>query len=190
MSGIMSEIYGENGIFLRPMTEEDTDLIVRWRNGDAVRTNFIYRELFTEQSHRQWIETMVKTGRVVQMIICEKPGSNGEAGEGKPGQGEPVGSVYIRDIDHTHHKGEYGIFIGEDSARGRGIGTVAAKLMIKYAFEELGLHKLFLRVFADNARALGSYEKAGFRQEAYLKDDVCIDGVYRDMVLMAVINEK
>ena len=186
----MGEIYGEDGIFLRPMTEEDTDLIVSWRNSDAVRTNFIYRELFTEQSHRQWIETMVNTGRVVQMVICERTASNEEVDDGKHGQGKPVGSVYIRDIDHTHHKGEYGIFIGEDSARGRGIGTAAAKLMIKYAFEELGLHKLFLRVFADNTRALGSYEKAGFKREAYLKDEVCIDGVYRDMVLMAVINEK
>ena len=190
MSGIINEIYEEDGIFLRPMTEEDTELIVRWRNSDAVRTNFIYRELFTPQSHKQWVETMVKTGRVVQMMICERNTPNGETGEEKNGLEKPVGSVYIRDIDHTHHKGEYGIFIGEDSARGRGIGTVAAKLMIRYAFEDLRLHKLFLRVFADNVRALGSYEKAGFRQEAYLKDEVCIDGVYRDMVLMAVINEK
>lgn len=181
----MSEIYEEGDIFLRPMTEEDTDLIVCWRNSDAVRTNFIYRELFTRQSHEKWIETMVKTGRVVQMMICERTASNGDIGEGKP-----VGSVYIRDIDHVHHKGEYGIFIGEDSARGRGIGTTAARLMIKYAFDELELHKLFLRVFADNTGALRSYEKAGFQREAYLKDEVCIDGIYRDMVLMAVINGK
>lgn len=181
----MSGNYEENGIFLRPISEDDTDLIIRWRNSDAVRTNFIYRELFTRQSHERWMETMVRTGRVVQMIICERAGSDETNREEKP-----VGSVYIRDIDHIHHKGEYGIFIGEENARGRGIGTVAAKLMIRYAFEELGLHKLFLRVFADNKRAMGSYEKAGFEREAYLKDDVCIDGIYRDIVLMAVINEK
>lgn len=178
----MSKIYEEGNIFLRPMTEEDTDLIIRWRNSDAVRANFIYRELFTRQSHEHWIETMIKTGRVVQMIICERTDPDGEA--------EPVGSVYIRDIDNTHHKGEYGIFIGEENARGRGIGTIAAKLMVEYAFEELNLHKLFLRVFADNDRALCSYEKAGFLREAYLKDEVCIEGAYRDIVLMAVINEK
>lgn len=71
----------------------------------------------------------------------------------------PVGSVYIRDIDTTHHKGEYGIFIGEAEARGKGIGTRAAKLMTAYAFRELSLHRLFLRVFADNVRAIRSYEK-------------------------------
>lgn len=174
----MGKLYSDGKVYLRLMTPEDTDDIVRWRNSDSVRTNFIYQKLFTRQSHEQWIETMVNTGKVVQMIICMCEND------------APVGSVYIRDIDTTHHKGEYGIFIGEESARGCGIGTAAAKLMIRYAFEELQLHRLFLRVFADNAQAMGSYEKAGFVKEAYLKDDVCIDGVYRDIVLMAVINEK
>ena len=166
----------EKKIYLRPMTEADTDLIVNWRNKDAIRKNFIYQLPFTRESHQNWVRTMVNTGKVVQMMICLT--ENDAA----------VGSVYIRDIDLVHHKGEYGIFIGEDAARGIGIGTEAAKLMARYAFEELKLHKLFLRVFADNPQAIRSYEKAGFRQEAYCRDDVCIDGVYRDMVFMAMIN--
>jgi len=174
----MEKLYSDGNIYLRIMTAEDTDNIVKWRNSDAVRTNFIYQKLFTRQSHEHWIETMVNTGKVVQMIIC------------MCGSDMPVGSVYIRDIDVVHNKGEYGIFIGESSARGHGVGTAAAKLMIQYAFKELKLHRLFLRVFADNAQAMGSYEKAGFVKEAYLKDDVCIDGVYRDIVLMAIINRN
>ena len=65
---------------------------------------------------------------------------------------------------------------------------MAARLMIRYAFREMGLHRLFLRVFADNARAIRSYEKAGFEREAYLREDVCIEGQYRDMVLMGILN--
>lgn len=174
----MKDDYAENGIYLRPMEDKDTADIVRWRNSDTVRMRFIYRGLFTEQSHREWIRTMVDTGRVVQMMICEKDTD------------AAVGSVYIRDIDSTHHKGEYGIFIGEDTARGRGIGTAAARLMIQYAFDKLKLHRLFLRVFADNMRAIRSYEKAGFVREAYLREDVFLDGAYRDIVLMAVLNEN
>ena len=89
------------GIYLRLMTREDTDLIVAWRNQDAVRKNFIYQELFTRQGHEKWIRTMVETGKVVQMIICELATDR------------PLGSVYIRDIDRQHNKAEYGIFIGE-----------------------------------------------------------------------------
>lgn len=174
----MSHKYEENGIYLRLMSEEDTGDIIRWRNSEAVRSKFIYRGEFTEESHNHWIKTMVETGKVVQTIICDAQTN------------KSLGSVYIRDIDTVHKKGEYGIFIGEEEARGRGVGTTAAKLMIRYAFEELDLHKLFLRVLAENVRAIKSYEKAGFIKEAYLRDEVFLDGEYRDIVLMAVIREE
>ena len=96
----------------------------------------------------------------------------------------------MRDIDETHRKAEYGIFIGEREALSKGYGTEAAKLMIRYAFEERKLHKLMLRVLAGNDRAKKSYENAGFVQEAYLKDDVYLEDGYRDVILMAVINPE
>lgn len=164
------------GIYLRLMTYEDTETIVAWRNSDAVRKNFIYQALFTKESHENWIRTMVETGKVVQTIICEL------------GTDTPLGSVYIRDIDRQHKKAEYGIFIGESSARGRGIGTAAARLMLRYCFEEEGLHRVFLRAFSANMQAIRSYEKAGFMREALLRDDVCIDGKYCDIVLMGALN--
>lgn len=163
-------------IYLRPMTYSDTDSIVRWRNTESVRKNFIYQALFTRESHENWIKTKVETGDVVQMIICETATD------------KPIGSVYVRDIDHVHHKAEYGIFIGEESARGKGYGTEAARLMIRYCFEELKLHRLFLRVYAENLQAIRSYEKAGFEKEAYLRDDVYVGGRYRDIVLMGILN--
>lgn len=163
------------GIRLRLMTPEDTDLIVAWRNSDAVRRNFIYQELFTREGHERWIRDQVETGRVVQTIICDLA------------RDKPLGSVYVRDIDRRHDKAEYGIFIGEAGARGRGVGTAAARLMLRYCFEEEGLHRVYLRAFADNARAIRSYEKAGFVREGYLRHDVRIDGVYRDIVWMAAV---
>ena len=167
----------EAGIYLRLMTGEDTDYIVNWRNSDGVRKNFIYQALFTRESHENWIRTMIDTGKVVQMIICEE------------GTDRPLGSVYLRDIDRTHQKAEYGIFIGEADARGKGYGSAAAQLMIQYAFEEMKLHRLFLRVYADNIQAIRSYEKAGFVKEAHLREDVYIDGKYHDIVLMGILNQ-
>jgi len=164
------------GIFLRRMTWEDTDRIVKWRNSDAVRKNFIYQELFTKEGHENWIRNRVETGEVVQMIICDLA------------EGTPLGSVYIRDIDRQHRKAEYGIFIGEEAARGRGVGTAAAKLMLRYCFEEEELHRIYLRAFAENLAAIRSYEKAGFVREGLLRDDVCIEGQFRDIVWMAAIN--
>lgn len=164
-------------IYLRLMTREDTDNIVKWRNSDAVRQNFIYQELFTREGHEHWIETQVETGHVVQTIICDLDNDR------------PLGSVYIRDIDRQHHKAEYGIFIGEPDARGRGIGTAAARLMLRYCFEEEGLHRVYLRALSDNLQAIRSYEKAGFVREGLLRDDVCIDGKYRDIAWYAALKK-
>ena len=173
-----SHVIEGTDIYLRLMNEEDTDRIIKWRNTEFVRQNFIYRELFTRQGHENWVRTMVDTGKVVQFIIIKKADD------------KPVGSVYLRDIDRTHKKAEYGIFIGEEEALGKGYGTQAARMMIDYAFHEEGLHKLMLRVLAKNVRARRSYEKAGFVGEAYLKDEVFLDGRYQDVIYMAVINNE
>jgi len=167
----------EGRIYLRPITIEDTDNVLRWRNGENVKPFFIYQEDITKEMHYNWLETKVKTGKVVQFIIVEEETDRG------------IGSVYIQDVDYNHKKAEYGIFIGEDNCSGKGYGTIAAKLMVQYAFEELKLHRVYLRVYEENKRAISSYEKAGFKQEALLRDDVYVNGVYRNVVLMGIINE-
>lgn len=173
----MKEIVGER-IVLRPIAEEDTENILRWRNSDLVRSNFIYQPLLTEEEHHKWLQTKVSTGKVVQFIILEKDTSN------------PIGSVYLRDIDRIIKKGEYGIFIGDNKAQNKGYGTEAAKLMIQYAFEILKLHKVTLRVLQGNEGAIRSYEKAGFIREGYMVDEVLINGEYRDVIFMAIINKE
>lgn len=158
------------------MTVEDTDRIVGWRNNPRVRKNFIYQKPFTREGHLKWIRDKVETGEVIQFIICEKETDR------------PVGSVYFRDISEEHHKAEYGIFIGEDDAVGKGIGSETCRLACGYGFREENWHKIILRALSDNKAAIRSYEKAGFVQEAYLRDEVCIDGIYRDVILMGLLN--
>lgn len=137
-------------VHLRPMTIDDTDQIVIWRNRDFVRKNFIYQELFTREGHLSWLHSQVETGHVVQFIICLT-------------DGREIGSVYLRDIDRKKGTAEYGIFIGEKDALGCGYGTATAKETLIYAFTKLKLHKIYLRFLADNVGAGKSYERAGFR---------------------------
>lgn len=172
----MKVINGKN-IFLRAITYADADQIIKWRNKESVRKNFIYQDDFTKESQENWMKNQIEPGKSVQMIIFSKV------------QNRPVGSVYLRDIDWKNKKAEYGIFIGEDDARGCGYGTEAALLMLDYAFKRLGIHKVYLRVLKENIAAQRSYEKAVFEKEAEFKDDVCIKGVFKTVVFMGKISE-
>lgn len=168
-------LQGEN-ILLCPICEDDTDLIVSWRNKEKVRSNFIFKQDFTRQIHLEWLENMVYTGKVAQFIIYDK-------------HDIPIGSTFLRDIDMANKKAEFGIFIGEDEARGHGYGTEAAKLIINFGFHDLKLHKIMLRVFADNLMAINAYKRAGFELEGHLKDEIKTEQGYRDLILMSIIQE-
>lgn len=168
-----------NKVILREITLDDTDDIIRWRNNPNVKKNFCIQSDFTIEGHTKWYNTMILTGKVKQFVIIDRQA------------GFSVGSVYLRDIDYTNKKAEYGIFIGEDSCRGKGLGSEAAKLIIEFGFNNLKLHKIFLRVFSNNVTAINSYKKAGFDIEGVFKDDICLgDGKFQDMTFMAIINNK
>lgn len=62
----MNQLISGSKVFLRLMTIEDTDDIVRWRNSDRVRANFIYQTLFTKEGHLDWVKKYVDTGNVIQ----------------------------------------------------------------------------------------------------------------------------
>ncbi len=169
-------IRGEK-INLRPMTYDDTDNIVKWRANKRVKNNFLFRGEITKEVHVNWIKTMVETGEVVQFIIEEAESDR------------PIGSTYLRDIDREIGKAEFGIFIGEDDAVGRGYGTEAAKLIVNYAFSNLKLHKVYLRVLDENLVAKKSYEKVGFKEEGRFRDEVFLNGEYKDVVFMAIFDD-
>ena len=170
-------IEGEQ-IYLRPITYEDTGDIVRWRNDPEVQRWFLFRNPFTPELHESWLKNKVETGKVIQYIIVHR--------ESK----KSVGSVYFRDIDTANESAEYGIFIGEASARHRGIGADTAKIFTDFGFSILGLHRIFLKVLSDNKAAQRSYEKAGFVTEGTFRHYIKINDSFADVVFMAKLNEK
>ena len=72
--------------------------------------------------------------------------------------------------------------------KSKGIGTEIVALTLKFAFETLNVHKVLCRIFADNPASIKSCIKGGFEEEALLKDDVYVNGEYRDMVILRAIN--
>lgn len=181
----------EDRVYLRPMTAADTAKIVTWRNKDFVRNNFIYQKPFTEEGHMKWFSEQVEPGHVVQFIICVRgdgilPQESGEGGVCMQDGDREIGSVYLRDIDREAGTAEYGVFIGEEAALGRGYGTAAALLAVDYGFETLRLQKIFLRFLEDNTGARKSYEKAGFRMMEDRRETVLLEQGVREVLFMEI----
>lgn len=100
-----------------------------------------------------------------------------------------IGQMDIFEINWKIRKGILGTVIGSEAARGKGYGTEALKLMQDYAFGVLGLERLELDVYAQNARAVRCYEKAGFKHEGTRRHAAMVNGAYADVHMMAVIKE-
>lgn len=173
----LKECAENSSVYLRAITRDDTVHILRWRNSDTVRKQLFTQEKLTRKQHEQWLLHQVESGRCRQFIITTAD------------QGRPIGTVFLKNLDYVDKKGELGIFIGDEEYYGYGIGTLAVKAAVSYAFLRMGLEKVYLFVKEENTRAIRCYQKAGFVQEGYLKDDLSGKS-RRDTLIMAVYNRE
>jgi len=112
--------------------------------------------------------------------------------------GRPVESTQGRYIGHVRltvsswHDRNARLSIGIYDRRfwSGGYGTEAMRLLLRYAFDDLGLHRVDLRVIDYNARAIRAYEKCGFVREGVLRESALVDGVWHDDVVMAILERE
>jgi len=83
-----------------------------------------------------------------------------------------------------------GIGVGDREFWGRGYGTDAMKVILRYAFQELNLRRVSLNTFGYNPRAIHSYEKAGFVHEGALRGFLHRERQRWDLVFMGILREE
>ena len=93
-------------------------------------------------------------------------------------------------IQWVHGDAWVGIGLGERKYWGKGYGTDAMRILLRYAFEELNLHRLSLSVFEYNSRAIRSYEKVGFVIEGRARQFLNRDGRRYDMIFMGILRDE
>lgn len=94
---------------------------------------------------------------------------------------KPIGSIGLGRINWINRNASLFAQIGLPEYWGKGIVGEAARLVIKYGFTELNLHKIYSGVYDPNSRSLRAAEKLGFKEEAVLKEEIYVDGKYFDI---------
>lgn len=158
--------------------EAEMETVLRWFNDPEV-TNFLQ---FTSPVNRirekEWYERLYADNTQVVVGIRLKRSHR------------YIGNCGLHAIDSLHRKAEAGIAIGEKDCWGKGYGTEAMELLLDYGFDTLNLHRIFLRVYDFNKRAMGSYKKIGFKQEGTYRDDIFKAGRYYDTHVLSVLEKE
>jgi UDP-4-amino-4,6-dideoxy-N-acetyl-beta-L-altrosamine N-acetyltransferase len=126
----------------------------------------------TKEEHQRWIEKL-KTQNTAKAWIIRY-------------NGKPVGLVSLPHIDYTKKTAEWGFYIADETARGKGIGSVALYQLMDYVFEKLHFNTMTTFVLEHNPVAIYMYEKFGFKRDEKGTQQLNRDGrtiaVYRMVI--------
>jgi RimJ/RimL family protein N-acetyltransferase len=163
-------------VYLRPLEREDAPTLEAWVNHPDVSRTIQRCRPMNRQVEETFIDDMTKSDTSVAVGIMARQSDRF------------VGVTGLHQIDWRNRQAGFGIMVGPDQW-GRGYGTEATRLLVKYAFETLNLNRVWLQVYEYNPRGLRSYEKVGFRREGVLRQDNFREGRYWDTIVMAILRQ-
>ena len=166
-------IEGEH-VRLRPLVSGDVDdMWADLADEDALRLTGTH-DSFTREQIDAWCASRADQSDRLDLAVVERS------------SGAWAGEVVLCDWDADNASCSFRIAL-RASAQNRGLGSEATRLIVDYAFAELGVHRIELEVFAFNPRAIAVYERAGFVHEGVRRDALQWDGEWVDALVMAMV---
>lgn len=127
------------GLELRPLVEEMLEQLRNWRNAEAIRTQMEYREYITAEMQQSWFRKISINSEFAYFIIYSG--------------GLPVGMIHLSHINTKTKTAEAGLFVAEERYTGTGFVLGASMLLLEYAFDKLGMDKIWAKVKIGNEPA-------------------------------------
>lgn len=167
-------------VFLRPLEPDALSASVEWFADPEFAEGFNMRAPLSLAAAQAWFEEARKTQGLTRwdFDICLRQ------------DGRTIGMAGLMDVDQVNGNAELIIGIGERSLRDRHYGTEVMGILLDFAFAELRLHRLQLRVWAFNARAIHVYEQLGFQHEVSYRQAHFRHGRYHDVLYMSMLYEE
>jgi RimJ/RimL family protein N-acetyltransferase len=170
---------GELVCLVRPTTE-DIIHITKW-SADMEYQRLLRRGMVypgSLEEHEAWFADMEKGERSYPFSIRTLV------------EDRLVGVLVIKDIYWQARHCSFFIGLGNPEMRGRGYGSDAIRVMLKYVFLEMNLNRVGLEVLSYNEGAMRSYQRVGFKLEGTLRAFAYRDGVYYDMHIMGILRSE
>jgi RimJ/RimL family protein N-acetyltransferase len=101
-----------------------------------------------------------------------------------------IGEARLDGVDMLDRRASFAIGILDPQCLGRGIGTEAMRLVLGFAFEDLKLHRVSVRVLTYNRRAVRAYQKCGFVIEGHEREAAWVNGQWHDDVIMGLLDRE
>ncbi|MBL7124613.1 MAG: GNAT family N-acetyltransferase [Dehalococcoidales bacterium] len=167
-------------IYFSPLNKEDfVTNMLRWVNDPEV-THYMFTGTLPatlEQLEEEYKQITKSKNEVVFAIIDKEANKY-------------IGNIGLYQINWTSRTAEMRRFIGEKKVWKKGYGTEAAKLIVAYGFERLNLNRIWAGNNVENIGSWKSNEKAGFKREGILRQEIYRNGKYYDAVRHGILREE
>lgn len=163
-------------IHLTAVLETDLDRLTDWFSSDFEMLRRLGVHPFfplTRQDEDEWLQRIIDDHSRFTFAIRSLA------------EDELLGIGSLIHVDWRSRHAELGITLG--AQRGQGYGSDAVRVLLRYGFMELNLHRVYLMVHGDNPRAIKSYEKVGFVHEGAVREALLREGRYVDIIRMSVL---
>lgn len=159
---------------LRALTAKDAETTWQWRNLPAIKYFFAGHPFpVNYEKEAKWLESTLLQNTPHTYFGVES-------------DGKLVGITSLRNIDQLNRQAEFAIFIVD----AKGVGQDATTQTLNFAFQDLGLERVWLKVMTDNAAALKLYKKSGFVEEGVMRKSVFKNGQFVDQLMMSILREE
>lgn len=152
-------------------------LLRKWRNSEAVRNQMLHQKDISEEEHLFWYRKVTSSASTYRIRVAFA-------------EEEPFGVIYLTDIDHESSTASWGMYIGEECFRGRGLAKSLLAALLFWGFDELFLFRMYTSVLDGNERALALYRKAGFQMEGVWRDHVVCACGRKDLLWIGMLREE
>lgn len=167
------ELAGPN-VILRQLDDSYLADVLKTAQDQEIRRLTGTQAQFSEPLLARWLESRPEQGGRADWAITHRE------------DGRFLGDLALNEVDADNESAVFRIALAPGAA-GRGYGTEAIRLVLGFAFETVGLHRVSLEVYDFNSRARRAYEKCGFTAEGVLRDALRWEGKWHDAVVMAIL---